>query len=535
MPQEIQRISTLADDAERDASALAQEIDRLRVLVADMDTHRRQAVSFAAQQRLLVAPIRRLPTELLTQILADVCAEEVSFSLLPRDTTQRYGFNTKLRPRYPAVVASHVCRRWRALLLDSPSMWVPNGGIRIEFSVGVEASKRSWKRTCSSVRRAVDHYAERSAGVALDLRVDDNAYRPRKSDDPQVIAVCGIVAKHFHRWRSIHTPVIVARCLHEYTDDAIPELLEELSIPWFDARDHGDRRVSSVFLIAPRLRKVTAPQVERIDLPWNQLTNIRDNAWITHEGAVEPLFGLQLRTLRISIDYRMLADFQITPNLTRLDLAAENFMEAACFLSCVLAPALTHLILRGVSPIGYEPEENQSGCNMCISTRDEEHACIDAIHNFLDRSECHLVYLRLHYISLATPVFMQVLGGFSFLKSLIMIDPYYDHVIPQEPGADYDYSYEVTEPPSSISSDVFLAMMGSVDAQPILPRLEHFSYDGGASDAILEGSVRPVVDRLCQSRTSPPLLFEVEGERISGYVGRGTAQTPRDLRITQVK
>ncbi|KAL1750923.1 hypothetical protein FB107DRAFT_223016 [Schizophyllum commune] len=518
MPQEIQRLSALADDAERDASALAQEIDRLRVLVADMETHRRQAVAFAAQQRLLVAPIRRLPTELLTQILADVCAEEVSFSLLPRDTTQRYGLDNKTPPRYPVVVASHVCRRWRALLLDSPPMWVPNGGIRIQFSIGVEASKRAWKRICSSVRRAVDHYAGHSARVALDLRVDDDTSRPRKSDDPQVIAVCAIIAKHFHRWRSTHTPVIVARCLHEYTDDAIPELLEELSIPWFNAQDHGDRRVSFVFLIAPRLRKVTAPQIERIDLPWDQLTNIRDNAWLFHKGAVEPLFGHQLQTLRIAIDHRMLADLQSAPHLTRLDLATDHFVEATCLLSCVSAPTLTQLILRGAYPQMDDPEANQSGCNMCIHTRDEEDACIDAFLKFLDRSQCRLTYLRLHYLSLATPVFMQVLGGLSFLKSLIMIDPYY-HVIPQEPGANYDYSYEVTEPPSSISSDVFLAMMGSADAQPILPRLEHFSYDGGGSEAILEGSVRPFVDRLCQSRTSPPLLFEVEGERISGYVG----------------
>ncbi|KAI5894147.1 uncharacterized protein SCHCODRAFT_01142224 [Schizophyllum commune H4-8] len=516
MPQEIQRISTLADDAERDASALAQEIDRLRVLVADMDTHRRQAVAFAAQQRLLVAPIRRLPTELLTQILADVCAEEITFRLLPRDSTRRYSFNTKPRPRYPAVVASHVCRRWRALLFDSPSLWIPNGGLTIGFAIGVQASKRSWKRTCASVRRAVDHYAERSSGLALELQVDDDTSSPRKSNDPQVIAVCGIIAKHLHRWRLIHMPVVVARCLHEYTDDAIPGLLEELSIPWFDAREHGDRRVSSVFLIAPRLRKVTAPQVERIDLPWDQLTNIRDNAWLSHEGAVEPLFGHRLQTLRIAIDHRMLADLQNTPHLTRLDLATDHFVEATCLLSCVSAPALTQLILRGAYPQMDDPEENQSGCNMCIHTRDEEDACIDAFLKFLDRSQCRLTYLRLHYLSLATPVFMQVLGGLSFLKSLIMIDPYYDHVIPQEPGADYDYTYEVTEPPSSISSDVFLAMMGSVDAQPILPRLEHFSYDGGASVAMLEGSIRPVVDRLCQSRTSPPLLFEVEGERISG-------------------
>ena len=89
-------------DAEQQAHTLASEIDRLLSLAQELSAHRQRLLDFAAQQRAIITPVRRLPDEILEQIFRLACAGVVFTYPLSK-------------PMLTAVAISHVCHRWRTI------------------------------------------------------------------------------------------------------------------------------------------------------------------------------------------------------------------------------------------------------------------------------------------------------------------------------------------------------------------------------------------------------------------------------------
>ena len=76
-----------AEDAEREILAFDTEIRRLQALTRELQAHRQSLADYAEQQRSLVAPVRRVPTEVMENIFLLACrTPEFAFPLQPTMT-----------------------------------------------------------------------------------------------------------------------------------------------------------------------------------------------------------------------------------------------------------------------------------------------------------------------------------------------------------------------------------------------------------------------------------------------------------------
>ncbi|KAJ7707329.1 hypothetical protein B0H17DRAFT_1000412, partial [Mycena rosella] len=101
LESEIPTFRGALEDMERKIGAIDEEIERLR-------TRRTKFVEFATVQKAVFSPLRRLPSEILSEIFL-WCLEDETW--LPHIW------------RVQPWSISKVCRRWRETALSTPSLW----------------------------------------------------------------------------------------------------------------------------------------------------------------------------------------------------------------------------------------------------------------------------------------------------------------------------------------------------------------------------------------------------------------------------
>ncbi|KAI4523724.1 hypothetical protein K525DRAFT_361154 [Schizophyllum commune Loenen D] len=158
-------LDTLADnsrlekamDAEQQAHTLTLEIDRLLALAGEVQAHRQRLLDFAAEQRAIVAPIRKLPDEILEQIFRFACADVVFTYPLPKSMLT-------------AATISHVCHRWRAIAESDKQLWTPIC-IRLDTYEIEEREEKPTSERLMPFQNALVAYLEKSDPLpfAVDL------------------------------------------------------------------------------------------------------------------------------------------------------------------------------------------------------------------------------------------------------------------------------------------------------------------------------------------------------------------------------
>ncbi|KAI5894692.1 uncharacterized protein SCHCODRAFT_02686258 [Schizophyllum commune H4-8] len=113
-------LETIADNdrlnkamsAEQQAHILTLEIDRLLAMAGEVQAHRQRLLDFAAEQRAIAAPIRKVPDEVLEQIFRFACADVVFTYPLSKSMLA-------------TATISHVCHRWRTIAENDKQLWTP--------------------------------------------------------------------------------------------------------------------------------------------------------------------------------------------------------------------------------------------------------------------------------------------------------------------------------------------------------------------------------------------------------------------------
>lgn len=100
----------LEANATRDIDRYTNEINRLKSLAFDLEVGRGKLEKIAISRKTLMAPVRRLPTEILSLIFS-YCGDPINDNLTRRSLSV-FPINT-----------SQVCRRWRSILLKTPELW----------------------------------------------------------------------------------------------------------------------------------------------------------------------------------------------------------------------------------------------------------------------------------------------------------------------------------------------------------------------------------------------------------------------------
>ncbi|KAJ7677920.1 hypothetical protein DFH06DRAFT_1291302 [Mycena polygramma] len=205
---------------------------------------------YTAQCSSLFAPIRSLPPEILLKIFA-YCSRPWDFRP-PGEVASREHMERLAKAPLPEL--SKVCSVWRAIIMQTPSLWA-----------AIEINLNEW--LLPSVERRARHLlavaVERTAAYPLQVKV--TATSDPYFGDPGMV----LLGQCSQRWQTAYLLVNSAafRAI-SFTKEAFP-LLETLDI-------HGQflSRVN-IFEVAPRLRHVTLRAygaTEPPSLPWEQLT-----------------------------------------------------------------------------------------------------------------------------------------------------------------------------------------------------------------------------------------------------------------------
>ncbi|KAK1233661.1 hypothetical protein PQX77_003156 [Marasmius sp. AFHP31] len=118
---ELRRVHNLIQADEHLVARYNEEIARLRQTMEKLEREKAVVESRIAQRHGFVSPLRRFPVEVLNQIFSYVCsleertkpgfADSASLSISP------------FRVTTPTLNLSHVCSRWRDIVIQKPSLW----------------------------------------------------------------------------------------------------------------------------------------------------------------------------------------------------------------------------------------------------------------------------------------------------------------------------------------------------------------------------------------------------------------------------
>ncbi len=103
---EVKSISDVHRQITKEVSAYDAEIRRLEITLKKLYRGHDRLRTYANHYGALLSPVRRLPYDILLQIFKDICTDQ--YKIHPPRTCLRLGL---------------VCKRWREITLDSPSLW----------------------------------------------------------------------------------------------------------------------------------------------------------------------------------------------------------------------------------------------------------------------------------------------------------------------------------------------------------------------------------------------------------------------------
>ncbi|KAL0563938.1 hypothetical protein V5O48_018119 [Marasmius crinis-equi] len=113
LPSELRKLQAQITDEQLELERWNEEISRLRAVIDDMQNHRDVLSRQLSERRSLLSPSHRLPEELWLEIFS-LC---ISRSRLGVSEDQWNKVSAK------PLKLSHVCARWRNIILSSQSMW----------------------------------------------------------------------------------------------------------------------------------------------------------------------------------------------------------------------------------------------------------------------------------------------------------------------------------------------------------------------------------------------------------------------------
>ncbi|EJD42261.1 hypothetical protein AURDEDRAFT_126502 [Auricularia subglabra TFB-10046 SS5] len=182
------------------ALRMAQEAaDSARAIVAQGEAHANALLESIGRARGLIHPVRRVPDEILSQILLDWLASEDSEMIACLD--YRYF-------QCIPFTASSICRRWRRVALGTPSLWT-----RFSLSLSeVQQSSEPW------LQYARTHY-ERSGRSLFNIRLTTWTYDEQASDRFTSL-IWATLTVMSHRCRSLSV-----QCMDGIQDPRLKEFL----------------------------------------------------------------------------------------------------------------------------------------------------------------------------------------------------------------------------------------------------------------------------------------------------------------------
>ncbi|KAJ7776771.1 hypothetical protein DFH07DRAFT_978851, partial [Mycena maculata] len=278
-----------------------------------------------ASLKQVIAPIRKLPAELLVQIF--LCTID------PYSTP--LGSSNK-----DVLVLCGVCAHWRQLVCTTPQLWARQLAIK---------AKKSHSDTYLAI---VKTFLERSAPHPIPISLNDEE---RTASEPLVDFILTLAP----RWKSLNFNEISPSKLCQLDSNALrnPESV--------DLRTSNEKLIYGpavrVFLDAPRLRSVTLEVLSttRFPMPWSQLTYLAIS-----EQSSQLCLDIILQCINIvTVKFTDMEPWIQPPGLAPIvQLPRLEDLEVAFFESDgdIVMPFFTRLDLPALRILNFHPELDSS-------------------------------------------------------------------------------------------------------------------------------------------------------------------------------
>ncbi|KAF5337596.1 hypothetical protein D9758_014935 [Tetrapyrgos nigripes] len=373
---DIRHFSQCLVDAECDAQCCEEEIRRLEANIIQLQNKQQFARRRAEQFSSLLAPIRRLPSDILGRVFSLLCAENSIY----------------LKLDLPAFCLSQVCAKWRKLVLSTPSLWS-------SLYVDAECS-----RPDEHVKALVDLYLQRSKHHPLHLRLSMLRETSLASD------VLKSISAHSARWRSLSLkirPILLKEDNFPSVKSNLPSLTR---LRIWQLRLQPNAGSFEVFRIAPMLKDIAISANPWISIP----LPLGPDIWLTfHSCDVRDAFQyLTMRATEVrDLTFSECTNFPDVPdnvtlhNLHTLTIAVHyKSPNLSFFLDSLILPSLTKLRLslaKGHEPVFFEYTH-------------------DSMTSFLNRSGCSITSLELTNLRILDGDVLSLIRILPSLTSLTM-------------------------------------------------------------------------------------------------------------------
>ncbi|KAL0576982.1 hypothetical protein V5O48_004992 [Marasmius crinis-equi] len=376
-------------DAENDMGNYEAEISKLKATILTLEAIQTGLRKTMGKYKALLAPIHRLPSEVLLEIFVRHC-EQNSLG----------GYDCKYLPA--ACTVSSVCGRWREIAIAAPRLW---SSFTIDFGAwslyhGVEGTQKA-----ADLTRLFLH---RSKTAPLDIRI---LLDVRAGFDCQpTLELIYAASERWYKFQT-HFSEIVAESLTGHLE--LPNL-QHLTLRTRLLMGTPRNTILNQFAYCPLLSSVSLDlaggAANRVHLPWSQLRDMEllDGCPAAPAFSVIPWCPQLCRLILIDVDNDQ-QPYQgprvVSHTIRSLSMqSARGGSEA----NITLAKHLTFPALSSLEIInGWE--------RMLPTRRPEEET---HLKEFISRSGCSITSLRLQAVSLTDEEVLRLLRLIPMLKSL---------------------------------------------------------------------------------------------------------------------
>ncbi|PBK65140.1 hypothetical protein ARMSODRAFT_1087548 [Armillaria solidipes] len=360
---------------------LQGELDTLRKAVASLEAQMSRLLSLKRECESILSPFRRLPPEMLMEILRCTWTTYGRYSEARRDM-HRSGFNVFVIERGPWYLG-HVCRSWRDAVENlCPDLW-SNMTIEIPPRTG-SPFHRAMKRSMVAL---LERVLERTRGHQLDFSFKH--YSSGSSQEDQVMAQCfSLMLTHSSQWRRtelVITPPLLSRIsfIHGKVD-----WLEEL---YLTCNGVPIMTKINAFEVAPRLKILHLENMHRsaeVRFPGANLVSFFDGRRFSgHDVTQRYLHVIASSPNLVSFSWHHHSHIPVSsppyyPPITHPTLK-ELSASSGKLLRSLRLPALTQMALRS----GREDFDD-------VPVKCPPDA-LSELHDLLVRSQCSLTSLSL--------------------------------------------------------------------------------------------------------------------------------------------
>ncbi|KAF5327623.1 hypothetical protein D9619_004634 [Psilocybe cf. subviscida] len=194
---DIPQVERIIIQSAGDLELIRLEMEHTHKVYMDLAKEHERLLSYIEAHRALLAPVRRLPVEVLQEIFQHCVPEKVE--------------ETVVDTRYAPVLLTHICRSWRRIATATPVLW---SSVHIVLPRPKPDVRGQTQAIHNRTLRAVTEWLSRSASLPLHVSILDPDTRFSVTD-PLSERLIKLVLSYSHRWRSLSLN-IPARFLDKY-------------------------------------------------------------------------------------------------------------------------------------------------------------------------------------------------------------------------------------------------------------------------------------------------------------------------------